>query len=61
MPSKYGFGNTRKKSPAYKKSSAYKMKNSPTKFKLPKISLGGAFTGGGSKFGGINMLKDLFK
>ena len=29
MPSKYGFGNTRKKSPAYKKSSGFKMKGSP--------------------------------
>ena len=27
MPSKYGFGNTRKKSPAYKKSSGFKMKS----------------------------------
>jgi len=32
MPSKYGFGNTRKKSPAYKKSSGFKMKGSPYKF-----------------------------
>ena len=52
----------KKKSPAYKKSSSFKIKSSPTKlFKGLWKMLGGALTGGGGKFGAVNMIKGLFK
>ena len=47
MPSKYGFGNTRKVSP-HKKSSGFKMKGSPYKFNGGTGSVIGAATMAGS-------------
>ena len=38
MPSKYGFGDTRKKNaPTYMKSSGFKMKGSPNKMVAPRL------------------------